>query len=75
MAFTLGTQKLVIQGIPGVDSTTELPLAVKLSNPGNITIKLDDIFNVAPNAQIFLKDATLGTYTNLITGNYVSPYL
>jgi hypothetical protein len=48
---------------------------VKLSNAGSITIKLDDIAHVSPTAQVFLKDATLQTYTNLMTTNYVSPYL
>jgi hypothetical protein len=75
MAFILGTDKLTIQGIDAIDINYELPLMVKLRSIGTVTIKLDDIENVAPTQQIFLKDAVLGTYTDLMSEDYTSPSL
>jgi hypothetical protein len=75
MSFILGTDKLPIQGIHAMDINYELPLMVKLRSIGSITIKLDDAENVAPTQQIFLKDAVLGTYTDLMSEDYTSPSL
>ncbi|WP_124981366.1 LamG-like jellyroll fold domain-containing protein [Nonlabens xiamenensis] len=75
MAFIIGNEKAVIQGIPGLSSTMELPLSVKVLSSGSITIKLDGIKNVDPNQKFFLKDAVDNTYTDLMNGDYVSPVL
>ncbi|MFB0905086.1 MAG: T9SS type A sorting domain-containing protein [Nonlabens sp.] len=75
MAFILGTDYLTIQGIDALNMNYELPLMIKLSSIGSITIKLDEVQNVDPTQQIFLKDAVLATYTNLRSGDYTSPSL
>ncbi|MEP3968837.1 MAG: LamG-like jellyroll fold domain-containing protein [Nonlabens sp.] len=75
MAFILGNQNLSIQGINAMDPLVELPLMVKLDATGSITIKLDDIKNVESTQKIFLKDAVLNTYTDLMNGDYQSPSL
>jgi hypothetical protein len=75
MAFILGNKNLSIQGIDNMDATVELPLMVKMQAEGTMSIKLDDIKNIDPTQQIFLKDAILGTYTDLMIGAYTSPSL
>lgn len=75
MAFVLGDKNLSIQGIDAMNSTYEIPLMVKVQTAGSITIKLDDINNIDPSQEIFLKDAVASTYTNLMNGDYVSPNL
>jgi hypothetical protein len=75
MAFILGTDYLTIQGIDALNINYELPLMIKLRSMGTITIKLDEVQNVDPTQQIFLKDAVLATYTDLMSGDYTSPSL
>jgi hypothetical protein len=75
MAFILGNKNLSIQGINNLDATVELPLMVKMQAEGTMNIKLDDIKNIDPTQQIFLKDAVLGTYTDLMIGMYTSQRL
>ena len=75
MAFVLGNQNLSIQGINAIDLAVELPLMVKLQASGSFTIQLDDVQNIDPTQQIFLKDAVANTYTDLMNGAYVSPTL
>ncbi len=75
MAFVLGNENLSIQGINSIDPSVELPLMIKLQASGSFTIKLDDVQNVDPTQQIFLKDNVLNTYTDLMNGDYNSPTL
>ncbi|MFT4838319.1 MAG: hypothetical protein ACI9V9_000225 [Oleispira sp.] len=75
MAFILGNKNLSIQGINSMDATVELPLMVKMQAEGIMNIKLDEIKNIDPTQQIFLKDSVLGTYTDLMIGMYTSPRL
>lgn len=75
MAFILGTDQLTIQGIDEININYELPLMVKLRSIGSITIKLDDVQNIDLTQQILLKDSVLGTYTDLMSGDYTSPSL
>jgi hypothetical protein len=75
MAWTLPNEKLLIQGVPAMDATTELPLFIKINNNSNFSIKIDDLRNVAATQEIFVKDALLNTYVNLMNGTYTSPQL
>lgn len=75
MSFKIANENFTIQGIDTINDTTVLPLRVKLANPGTITIKLDDLEHVNTNQNIYLKDAEDGSYYDLKTTSYVSPYL
>jgi hypothetical protein len=75
MAWTLPNEKLLIQGVPAMDATTELPLFIKINNNSSFRIKIDDLRNIAPTQEIFVKDALLNTYVNIMNGAYTSPQL
>ncbi|WP_431471683.1 choice-of-anchor D domain-containing protein [Nonlabens sp. SCSIO 43208] len=75
MSFDLNGDKLSIQGIPSIDNGVELPLNIKLSSTDSFVIGLDAIENVPTSQVIYVKDAVLGTYTNLMNGDYTSPVL
>ncbi|WP_292900798.1 LamG-like jellyroll fold domain-containing protein [Nonlabens sp.] len=75
MAWSLPNEKLLIQGVPVMDATTELPLVIKINNNSSFSIKIDDLRNVAAAQEIFVKDALLNTYVNIMNGTYASPQL
>jgi hypothetical protein len=75
MAWTLPNEKLLIQGVPAMDATTELPLFIKINNNSSFSIKIDDLRNVSATQEVFVKDALLNTYVNIMNGAYTSPQL
>jgi hypothetical protein len=75
MAWSLPNEKLQIQGVPAMDATTELPLFIKVNNNSRFSIKIDALRNVAPTQEIYVKDALLNTYVNIMNAIYTSPQL
>ncbi|PQJ18633.1 LamG-like jellyroll fold domain-containing protein [Nonlabens tegetincola] len=65
MSWYFGGDTYVIQGVGSFDNNTILPLSVKISNPGTITIGLDNLENVNQDLNIFLHDNLTGMYHNL----------
>ncbi|WP_397299925.1 LamG-like jellyroll fold domain-containing protein [Nonlabens ulvanivorans] len=72
MSFNLNNEELNIQAIDQVDITTVLPLHVKVGTAGSISIKIDELENVDPSLDIYLKDSLNNTFYNLRNANYVS---
>ncbi len=75
MSWDISGEKYAIQGIDQIDAYTELPLIIKMGSNGSFDIKLDGLSNVDNTQKIFLKDAVLNTYTDLMQGTYTSPQL
>lgn len=72
MSFDLNDEALNIQAIDQVDITTTLPLQIKVGTAGSITIKIDELENVNPSLDIYLRDSLDNTYHNLRNNSYVS---
>ncbi len=75
MAFSLGGNRLSIQGIDSIENDTELPLYIKLSDHGMITIGLDHVENLDPRQDVYLKDSDTGILYNLRESKFQSPFL
>ena len=75
MSWKVNTDKLTIQGVPSIENGAELPLFIKLKDDSNFSITIDDLLNVLPTQNIFIRDNVLNTYVNLMNGDYTSPLL
>ncbi|MEP0479843.1 MAG: LamG-like jellyroll fold domain-containing protein, partial [Nonlabens sp.] len=75
MSWQINTDKFTIQGVPSIENETELSLFIKLEDDSNFSITIDDLLNVSPTQNIFIKDSVLNTYVNLMNGDYTSPVL
>ncbi|BAO56415.1 hypothetical protein NMS_2406 [Nonlabens marinus S1-08] len=75
MAWMIGNENYIIQGVDQIQETTRLPLAVKMRDNGTIKITIDDLENLPEGQQIFLYDQTEGTFTDLLNGNFESSFL
>ncbi|WP_405377897.1 LamG-like jellyroll fold domain-containing protein [Nonlabens sp. Asnod3-A02] len=75
MSWIVNTDKLTIQGVPSIENGAELPLFIKLKDDSNFSITIDDLLNVLPTQNIFIRDNVLNTYVNLMNGDYTSPVL
>ncbi|NEQ51081.1 MAG: T9SS type A sorting domain-containing protein [Leptolyngbya sp. SIO3F4] len=63
----VGSEELAIQGLPQlpINTTEEIPLGVDVWNPGSCTIRVDSIFNLPSNYEVWLEDKQEGIFTNL----------
>ncbi|PPK95639.1 putative secreted protein (Por secretion system target) [Nonlabens xylanidelens] len=75
MSWIVNTDKLTIQGVPSIENGAALPLFIKLKDDSNFSITIDDLLNVLPTQNIFIRDNVLNTYVNLMNGDYTSPVL
>ena len=65
MYFPLNGQKLVIQAKGDFDALASIPLAVKVAQPGVVTIGLDSTENFEDDEAVYLFDSETGNYHNL----------
>jgi len=84
MYWMIGDKKYVIQATNEVSADKEIPLGIKLSESGNITIKVDDLENVDEKTELYIKDKLTGeTYNiknqsfeiNLEAGDYTNRFV
>ncbi len=70
MFWMLENDKYVIQAIPFMDETQELPLGVDLTYGGRLKIAIDAFENMPEDIDVFIKDNSTGTLTNLRTNDF-----
>ena len=68
LATVAAGQELVINGLPLLTTTTVVPLAVAVPQPGRYALAAADLLNVAPGTTLTLTDALAGTRTALAPG-------
>ncbi|MET4076597.1 carboxylesterase family protein [Hymenobacter sp. UYCo722] len=68
LASTAVGQDLAINGLPLLTTTTVVPLAVAVPQPGRYNLAAADLLNFAPGTAITLTDALAGTRTVLAPG-------
>lgn len=57
--WVIGKNKFVIQGVDTESISKDIPLGLKLSAKGKVSIKLDNVLNELPEMEVFLKDSLL----------------
>ncbi|MFD2550992.1 LamG-like jellyroll fold domain-containing protein [Bizionia sediminis] len=75
MSWLINNDKYTIQGINAFLSETILPLQIKTSENGEITIGLDRLEYIPDNLAIYLHDKDLGIYHNLRTAGAYTIYV
>ena len=60
----------VIQGVNNLDSGQILPIGIKTAEGGLITIKIDELENIASDLNVYLHDKDLNIYHDLKANNY-----
>ncbi len=75
MSWSLPNTNLIIQGIPAINDQVELPLKVTIRDDSSFEILIDDLMNIPTTQHIYLKDALLNVYVDLMNGNHTSPQL
>ncbi|WP_412984374.1 LamG-like jellyroll fold domain-containing protein [Pontimicrobium sp. IMCC45349] len=70
MYWVLNNGKLVIQAVSDFNTDRVLPLGVKTSSPGLITIKIDELENIDASVDIYLHDKDLSVYHDLRDSDY-----
>ena len=83
ISFMIQGGKYVIQGVGAFNASAQYPLGVFLDDTGNINIELTEINNFDDPIDVYIYDATLGTYTsinessfetNLDAGDYLNRF-
>ena len=69
MYWLIGDGKYIIQGIPGINGSTTLPVGIKTSEEGMIRIGIDDLAYAPENMFVYLYDTLLDNYYNLNFGD------
>ncbi|MFD0861072.1 LamG-like jellyroll fold domain-containing protein [Sungkyunkwania multivorans] len=67
-SWIIEEENFIIQGIPLIDESTELPLTIKARNAGLVTIALGDLQNRPEGLEVFLYDSTTEERFNLEDG-------
>jgi hypothetical protein len=65
MYWVYNNSKLVIQGVNNFNQDQEFPLGVKVKTRGIISIAIDDLVNVDPSQEIYIKDTHTGETFNI----------
>lgn len=65
MYWEFRANKFVIQALPDFDSDRVIPLGIKITNPGAITIKIDALEHIPDTKSIYIYDAVTGIYHNI----------
>ena len=65
MFWEISGSQFVIQGVPDFNVNQVLPLGLVIANEGEVTIKIDELENVASNTKIYLHDTLTGIYHDL----------
>ncbi|KAA9331247.1 fibronectin type III domain-containing protein [Adhaeribacter soli] len=60
-----GTEMLAINGLPGLNAATSVPLGAWVSQAGTYTLQAEQFLNFPANQQVYLEDRLTGTRTNL----------
>ncbi|TDD75179.1 HYR domain-containing protein [Flavobacterium caseinilyticum] len=68
MYWIINNNAYVIQGINNFDEDQIIPLGVVIGNKGSITIKMDELENIADDFRIFLFDNLTESYHNIRKG-------
>ena len=68
---SIGTEKLVINGMNSIASNQEIPLGFTPGSATTFSIKASEVTNFETGTQIFLKDNALGSITEITDG---TPY-
>ncbi|MBS1534718.1 MAG: T9SS type A sorting domain-containing protein [Bacteroidetes bacterium] len=70
MYWSVSNHKFVIQAVADFNLDRILPLGLKISNPGEATIKIDALENIPEATEVYLLDNTTGIYHNLKNGSF-----
>ncbi|MGC6430551.1 MAG: choice-of-anchor D domain-containing protein [Jejuia sp.] len=70
MYWDLNGTPLLIQGVDNFDTTQILPLELRTSKEGEVTISMTEILNIPSSQNIYLHDKTLNTYHDLKQGDF-----
>jgi len=70
MYWAFSANKFVIQAVPDFNVDRTIPLSVKVTNPGAITIKIDALENIPTTTEIYIFDAVTGSYHDLKNGDF-----
>ncbi|UZH55912.1 T9SS type A sorting domain-containing protein [Salinimicrobium tongyeongense] len=62
----------IIQGVPDFEDNRLLPLGIKTSKGGKVTIAIDELENIGANFPIFVKDKYTDTYHNLQDSDFTA---
>jgi len=70
MFWYFNNHHFVIQGVNNLDSGQILPIGIKTAEGGLITIKIDELENIASDLNVYLHDKDLNIYHDLKANNY-----
>ncbi|MDV7186508.1 LamG-like jellyroll fold domain-containing protein [Lutibacter sp. TH_r2] len=65
MYWLIENDKYVIQGINTIDSDTELPIGIKSSQGGLISIEVDELINTPEDIEVYVLDKQTGLTYNI----------
>ncbi|PTX44229.1 putative secreted protein (Por secretion system target) [Christiangramia gaetbulicola] len=65
MYWIVDETEFVIQAVPDFNLDQVLKLGIKIAEPGEYTIKIDELENIYPGFNIYLKDLSTEEYYNL----------
>jgi hypothetical protein len=71
MYWEFSANKFVIQALPDFNSDRVIPLSVKITSPGVITIRIDTLENIPSTTEIYIFDSVTGIYHDIKNGNFV----
>ena len=63
--WDINNKAYVIQGINNFNEDQIIPLGITIADKGPITIKIDELENIADNTQVFLYDNLTSSYHNI----------
>ena len=72
MYWMIGDTEFVIQGVPNFNLDQVLPIGIKISEPGEFTIKIDELENIRSDFKIYLKDLKTEEYFNISEKPYTT---
>ncbi len=72
MYWLIDETEFVIQAVPNFNLDQELPFGIKVSEPGEFTIKIDALENIYPEFNVYLKDLKTEEYFNISKEDFVS---
>jgi hypothetical protein len=70
MYWEFSANKFVIQALSDFNTNRVIPLSVKITNPGVITIRIDTLENIPDATAIYIYDAVTGLYHDIKNGNF-----